>query len=176
MVDALNAKEPITPWYRVGMVWMIIAIPLTAVVLGVVLITLSVVTYDGLVVDDYYKHGKEINLVLARDHEASRLGVSAELSFDLVKREFAVTVDRGGKDIDLNTARIRFMHPTRAGEDKSVTIDAEHTGMATTVALPPLAAGRWIIELGTEAWRLVGTIRLPEQTSIRLLPQTYQGS
>ena len=44
-------------WYQEGYVWLVIAIPGLAVVMGVVLITLASTSFDGLVADDYYKKG-----------------------------------------------------------------------------------------------------------------------
>ena len=52
------------PWYRVPFVWLLISVPATSVVLGAIMITLAVLTDDGLVIDDYYQHGKHINQVL----------------------------------------------------------------------------------------------------------------
>ena len=54
-------------WKQEPMVWLLIAIPLSAVIMGVVIITLAINSYSGLVVDDYYKKGKHINRVIARD-------------------------------------------------------------------------------------------------------------
>ena len=60
---------------------MVLAIPAAAVVVGVVMLVLANVTWDGLVVDDYYRRGLEINRSLARDAEASRLGLRASVAF-----------------------------------------------------------------------------------------------
>ena len=66
-------------WYRHPMVWMVIAIPASAVIVGSILLTLSITTFDGLVEDDYYKKGKEINQVLERDEFALEKEISAEV-------------------------------------------------------------------------------------------------
>ena len=49
------------------MVWMIIMIPFSAVVMGGVMLTLAVSSDDGLVTDDYYRKGLQINRTLERD-------------------------------------------------------------------------------------------------------------
>ncbi len=64
-------------WKREPLVWMLIAIPFSAVIMGVVMITLAIQSWSGLVVDDYYKKGKQINRVLARDKFAYELGLAA---------------------------------------------------------------------------------------------------
>ena len=70
-------------WKREPLVWMLIAIPLSAVIMGVVMITLAIQSYSGLVVDDYYKKGKQINRVLARDKFAYELGLAAGFKLKL---------------------------------------------------------------------------------------------
>jgi hypothetical protein len=55
------------PWHRQPWVWLLIALPMSAVIGGMVTLYIAVTTSDGLVVDDYYRRGKAINLDLARD-------------------------------------------------------------------------------------------------------------
>ena len=52
------------PWYKVPFVWLVVGIPLSAVIMGGVILYFSIVSFDGLVVDDYYTEGKKINRVL----------------------------------------------------------------------------------------------------------------
>ena len=76
-----NAGSGPNPWHREPLVWMVLAIPAAAVVAGAVMLVLANATWDGLVADDYYKRGLEINRSLARDEEAVRLGIHASLAF-----------------------------------------------------------------------------------------------
>ena len=55
----------------------LIGIPLSAVIMGIVMLTLAIQSWSGLVVDDYYRKGKQINRVLARDKLAYELGLAA---------------------------------------------------------------------------------------------------
>ncbi len=59
------------PWHRQFWPWVLIAIPATTVVACAVMITLAIVTDDGLVSDDYYREGLAINKKI----EASKDGV-----------------------------------------------------------------------------------------------------
>ena len=77
---ATNSSHP-SPWYREPLVWMVVAIPAAAVIAGAVLLVLANATWDGLVADDYYERGMQINRSLARDAEATRLGLEAVISF-----------------------------------------------------------------------------------------------
>lgn len=74
-------KQPIT-WYREPWLWLVILIPASAVVMGILAISLSFVSYDGLVVDDYYKRGLEINRDLARDRAAANYALGARVVLD----------------------------------------------------------------------------------------------
>ena len=48
-----NDSWPKRPWHKEPYVWMLLAIPGSAVAMGVVLLNLATSTYDGLVSDDY---------------------------------------------------------------------------------------------------------------------------
>ena len=72
-------REPPALWYREPLVWMVIAIPASSVVFGIFMLVVSIQSYDGLLVDDYYKRGMEINRVLDRDRAAARHGMSAQV-------------------------------------------------------------------------------------------------
>jgi len=63
-IDSATSSQ-VRHWKKEPFVWMIIAIPSSAIIMGVVIITLAIQSWSGLVVDDYYRKGKQINLVLA---------------------------------------------------------------------------------------------------------------
>ena len=49
------------PWYQQGWPWLLIALPASAVVGGILTIIIAVESPNALVVDDYYKQGLAIN-------------------------------------------------------------------------------------------------------------------
>ena len=59
----MNNVDQKSSWYRMPLVWMLILIPGSAVIMGVVMIWLAISNEDGLVADDYYKQGKTIIVV-----------------------------------------------------------------------------------------------------------------
>ena len=71
------------PWYREPFVWLVILFPASAVIGGMITISLAISSDDGLVVDDYYKRGLEINRTLERDKAAARHGIQATLGFNV---------------------------------------------------------------------------------------------
>ena len=42
----LGARHKASIWYREPMVWLVILIPFSAVIMGAILLTLSIMTYD----------------------------------------------------------------------------------------------------------------------------------
>ncbi len=150
------------PWYREKMVWMLIAVPMSAVIMGVFMITTSVVTWDGLVVDDYYKRGKEINRVLDRDRFASRHGMSAVVDWDPESGKVLLAMDSRQPVERQVPVRLSFVHPTRSGLDRQVDLapgpDGNHHGLVPA----QMVQGEWILQLETEQWRLVGRTRLEQ--------------
>lgn len=155
----MNESAACRPWYRERMVWMLICIPLSAVVMGVIMITLAVRTWDGLVVDDYYKHGKEINRVLDRDHRASKLGLSANLVMDLALQKVSVGVSAENGDPGTGPVTLRMLHPTQAGFDFETQLalgpDGRYHGVTKA-----LRESDWIVQLDTSNWRLNKRIRV----------------
>ena len=95
-MTAMSIKMPTKPWYKEPWPWVLIAIPFSAVIMGVVLITLALESEDGLVVDDYYWKGKQINQVLEiiesgklnRDHYAT--GIAYLLLYLVYKLDYLV--------------------------------------------------------------------------------------
>ena len=157
------------PWYKQPLVWMLVAIPCSAVVMGIVMIHLAVSTEDGLVVDDYYKYGKQINRVLRRDHAARAMGVSGVLS---------VAPDRGVVRLTMNSTprgqparlKLRLLHATRRGFDQILVLSRTADGPYGGKLDKPMAPGNWNVELGNETWRITGRMNIPRQQSVRLMP------
>jgi hypothetical protein len=156
------------PWHRQPWVWLLIALPMTAVIGGMVTIYIAVTTSDGLVVDDYYRRGKAINLDLARDRAAAGHQLQARLAIDL--RYQRVTLNLQAQDYELPAVvTLAIMHPTRAGHDQMVQLQLVDAGRyAGTVS--GLAQGRWLVQLSADDWRLSGVLYLPQAEPFVLLP------
>ena len=138
---------------------MVLAIPATAVIAGAVMLVLANMTWDGLVADDYYKRGMQINRSLARDAEATRLGLGATLAFPApgvveARLAGAAPTPRGDRLI------LRFARAARAGADVRVLLIRGGGGVwrGSVPALPP---GKWYVEIGNERWRLTAPVRMP---------------
>lgn len=158
--------EPLPePWYRHKLVWMLIAIPSSAVVFGIGMLTLAIQSDDGLVEDDYYKHGKEINRVLKRDQAAALYGLRADVTLE--QTSLLIQLASQALPKPPATLQVKFLHATRAGNDALIQI--EHAGDGSYRAeLPELAAGRWHIQLEADNWRLTGEFMIPGDRRLKL--------
>lgn len=165
-MTALTTRVAAEPWYRQPMVWLIIAIPLSSVVMGGVLLWLSISTYDGLVADDYYKRGLEINRVLDRDRVAARLGLNADVRLDAGGTRLVLSA--GGADFTPPARLVLTLsYATRAGRDRRVTLTQVSPGDYAGPLLE-LDAGRWYVQAATEAWRITGILDVPGSGRLEL--------
>lgn len=153
-------------WYRQPLVWMLIAIPLSAVLGGISMIYLAITTDDGLVNDDYYRYGKQINLVLERDIEARRLGLHAQLDFNPQTGTVAVHLDGDKTALPANIT-LSLLHATRANHDQHIklvlTPNQNYHGL-----IEQLIPGKWYVQLHTQQWRLSSKLQYPGQTRLDL--------
>lgn len=144
------------------------SLPATAVIAGIATIWIAIESDDGLVVDDYYKQGLAIQITLDRAREAGRLGLSADLRFDSETLALGLSSSNGAPLPE--ALFVTLTHPTQGGMDQSLSLVGQ--GGTYTAALKPLPMGRWNILLEDESrsWRLTGTIHLPTETTVRLIP------
>lgn len=165
----MNPQPPVhaRPWYREAMVWMVIAIPLTSVFTGFTLLYLAETTKDGMVVDDYYRKGKEINMLLARDQAAARYGLRADLRLDGAAQQVRVALRAAHAPLPV-VVRLRWLHATRAGFDR--TQEFTLAAGAYQAPIPELVPGHWYLQLEADDWRLQGSMRLPGDARVELLP------
>jgi uncharacterized protein len=65
MNDIEASKVLPRPWWKFGLVWMVIAGPALVVLAGIATVWLAARTPDPVVAEDYYRRGVEINKTLA---------------------------------------------------------------------------------------------------------------
>jgi hypothetical protein len=157
----MHAQTP-NPWYREPWPWLLMIMPLTAVIAGSITLWLAASTADGLVVGDYYKAGLAINQVIERDRWARQHGVRAR-------------IERAGDRLYLHlgadspmaprVVSARFVHPTHQGHDRTILFlpDAA-AGIGTySAAMPSLLDGKWHVQIEEPQgkWRLTGVVYTP---------------
>lgn len=167
----MKTAAPKSVWYREPLVWMVIAIPFTAVAMGVLILVLAIRSDDGLVVDDYYRQGKQINRVLARDRAAAARGVQGRVELDDARQQVLIRLTATDPAAIPDPVELKFLHATRGGFDKIMVLARDADG-AYRAPLPTLAPGRWNLQLSAQDWRLTGTLGVPGESTIALQPVT----
>ncbi len=145
------------PWYRQRWPWLLMIAPATAFAGGVVTFYLAVRSADPLVVDDYYRQGKAINLVLDRDRHASELGLAAVVASRGAGLSVTLTA-RDGAPLPAQLT-LRLSHATRAELDRvAVVPGSSERGVYRRDDLALPGDGRWNVQIEPpdRAWRLVG--------------------
>lgn len=169
----MNAHKPKLPWYREPWVWLLIALPMTAVIGGMITIYLAVSTSDGLVVDDYYKRGKAINRDLARDAAALHYQLSASIDIDLRVNHVQLLL-QGNVAALPGTMTLSLLHPTKAGFDQMIVLQHAGDGLYTG-PVDELTRGNWYLQLEADDWRLSGSMQMPQTETTVLLPLDVDG-
>lgn len=154
---AHTMTEPPVPWYRQLWPWLLMLMPACAVVGGVITFWLAATTNNSLVVDDYYREGRTINMQLARDEAASSMGLSGALSREADAAVLQLQSAAGAALPPFVTVRV--LHATRSELDLTLTLAAEGGGLYRSRQQGLPEAGRWnvMIEDPDRRWRLTGS-------------------
>lgn len=161
-------NEDISPWWRQPWPWFLMALPMAAVVGGIVTIWLATRDADSLVSDDYYKEGLAIRQVLDRDAKAKVLGIGADLSAQGTQLQARLA---GRLDTLPPALTLHLIHPTRAEQDKTLNLQPGPDGIYHAI-LPILPAGmrQIVLEPSDRSWRLTGEWRSPFTERLILRP------
>jgi hypothetical protein len=151
----MSSTMPVLPWYRQLWPWLLMLMPATAVVGGVITFWLATQTTDSLVVDDYYREGKAINRQLARDRIAAELGLAGSLERGPDGRAL-LRLTAAVRGVLPPEVTVRLVHATRAELDVTLALSADGSGSYTAPQARLPAAGRWniLIEDPDRGWRL----------------------
>lgn len=162
--------HPVTPWYKQFWPWFLIGLLLSAITVSTTFAVFSVRSFDGMVQEDYYEHGKAINMVLAKQQRAADLGLEARLRIDPLTSD--VVLDLGG-DIRPERLVLKLIFPTEDDRDQEFVLEHVREGRYLAQA-PDNLRYRWYLQLQPAGddpeWRLVGEARFPDEGSIALTP------
>lgn len=160
-----QSAQQTSHWWREPMVWLIIALPLAAVVASLITWWIAARDADALVAEDYYKQGMAIHQTLEREARAAALGLAAELQVQ--DDELSVRL-QGRLDRYPERLQLILVHPTRQERDLELVLPAYALGEYRAV-LPRLPAGqrRFILQPAEQDWRITGRAAVPF-SSLRL--------
>jgi len=159
------------PLWKTPVMWLVIGLPLVAVIAGVSLVVIAVRSGGADVVRDDVRRVSQIQTTdLGPDQQARALGLSAVLRIDEgVIEVIPVTGDFARKA----PLRLLLQHPAQTAGDIQLELAATDAGWRLEQAIDD--GHDWIVELsaGDGGWRLHG--RLPKQQhATRLAPSLAQ--
>lgn len=148
-------------WYKEPWPWILMAGPAIVVVAATATFFIAKTNNSDLVIDDYYKDGKYINLQIERDQGAQKRNIQAQVLIS--PSNDAAKVFISGDFNPKEKINILFMHPARQADDQTVTLQAGSGGLsgdkyeyhAVFKPLPPAkhwyvrvedADGKWRVE------------------------------
>lgn len=175
------------PWFKQPFVWMVIGIPLSSVIVGMIMLWLSIVSFDGMVADDYYKRGLQINRVLDRERAALHAELDGTLTLQATMSRLSLRSAKIGFQLP-DAVQVQMSFATSAGQDEVFTMTRSADTKTYRGPALGLPQGRWYVYVtskaiaegggaddraddGSDGWRLGGTLSTPGAGVVRLHPQ-----
>ncbi|OED40818.1 hypothetical protein ACH42_15730 [Endozoicomonas sp. (ex Bugula neritina AB1)] len=140
-------QEPFTPWHKEPWAWYIVAVLLVTFCWGGVQLYTAFTYQDSVVIADYYKEGKSINLDMTRLKEARQLGIKVELSIDDLIGEVRVHVQGDVKKWP-DQLKLSFLSPVFEDQDRFIDLRRSVSG-AYVGQIDEAIAGRYYLQLET---------------------------
>ena len=141
-------REPISHWYREPWAWFIVGVIAVTVIWGSAQITIAVKHGDEVVVDDYYRVGKAINLDLSRDQRAADQQLEAVIT---VNGDNSLLVNMTGQLSQWPKQLLLRLIPAARNIDQDVLplLQTPHTPSAYTGKVQRVPEGRYYVQLET---------------------------
>lgn len=158
-----------TPWYKHFWPWFLMFFPVATIIACIGLVVFAVGNGPDMVVDDYYKKGKAINLELSKFDKAKALYLHGDLTADTDFVKFAFTKGDYSK---VTALKASFYHRTIKKYDFNVNLLANANGEFTAI-LENAHPGAYtiFIEPMDGSWKLKEKLQLPSDTVIKVSPE-----
>ncbi|NMM41780.1 FixH family protein [Pseudoalteromonas arctica] len=158
-----------TPWYKNFWPWFLIFFPLVAIIGCISLFITAIGNGPDMVVDDYYKKGKAINLELSKFNKAKALYLHGELTVDSDKISFKFNK---GDSSNIHALKLSFYHRTIQDHDFAIHLTPNANGEFTAIIAPFINGAYTVfIEPTDGSWKLKENITLPHEQSIAISPE-----
>ena len=154
--------ETTRPWYREPFVWLLIALPLSAVIASISTAIIAVKGADSLVADNYYRRGLAINQDTLAVDAAHTLGIRAHITVRAAQIEMRLDAP---PSIVGTALTLSLHHPADSRLDQELKL--HYVGQRRYLAaLNVRHHGYWYVDISptTQAsWILKGQLELPYQ-------------
>ncbi|MFD2166600.1 FixH family protein [Thalassotalea euphylliae] len=156
-----------TPWYKEPWAWLVFFLPFSAVVAGITTFIIANTNPDDLVVGDYYKKGKSINLEVSKVKEAQKLG----MKFGLKLKNSELIIKPMGIEKTFPLLNANFYHPTLKERDFYLALTPDGSGNFRHT-FDHDVSGKWQVTITSfeNTWKVQSTIALPQSDFIELIP------
>ncbi|WP_417655758.1 FixH family protein [Pseudidiomarina aestuarii] len=162
----------VKPWYKQFWPWFLMGLPFSVIIAMIITLTIASQYGDNpMVVDDYYKKGRGINVQVEKVQVAQQLNIS--FSFQHTTEQFTLAY-ASGAPAELTALRVSFYHSTLSQRDFEQVVTADAEGVFRG-QLPAELEGKWTVTVTPfdNAWRLSQSIQLPTVRALTLKPLTY---
>lgn len=162
-----------TSWYKEPWAWLVFFLPFSAVVAGIATFIIANDEPDALVVGDYYKKGKAINIELSKVKHAQKLGMKFELKFD----NNELIIKPTGIEKVFPLLNVNFYHPTQAEKDFYVALTPDGNGYFRK-SFDQNLLGKWKLTISPfeDSWKIQQTVYLPQQDFISIIPNPAEAN
>ncbi|GHE83867.1 FixH family protein [Thalassotalea profundi] len=160
-------------WYKEPWAWLVFILPFTAVVAGIATFIIANSAPDALVVGDYYKKGKAINLELTKVKLAQKLG----MKFALQLQDNQLIIKPTGIEKKFPLLNVNFYHPTLEDKDFYLALTPDGNGYFRH-KFDESITGKWRITLTSfeDTWKIQNVITLPQSQFIDLIPDPIEAN
>jgi hypothetical protein len=155
-------------WYKQFWPWFLIIVPLTSMVLSFTMMRFAFNTQDSMVIDDYYKEGRGINLQIQKIERAKILNIStlAQVNESSISVSFVSGSPEAGQVLTLD-----FIHATQDFKDFTVTLLRDATG-TYRAPIDNNINGKWQVSLHPQdqEWKINKELSFPQKDPFILAP------
>ena len=160
-------------WYKEPWAWLVFILPLSAVVAGITTLIIANTDADPLVVGDYYKKGKAINVELSKVKLAQKLGIR----FQLKAADGEIVLRPTGIEKKFAMVNAHFYHATQEHKDFTVALTPDANGNLRASVENELD-GKWRITITTfnAEWKIDNKVSLPQSGFIAFEPDLSEAN
>jgi hypothetical protein len=157
-----------TPWYKNFWPWFLIFFPSAAIIGCISLFITAIGNGPDMVVDDYYKKGKAINLELSKFEKAKSLYLFGDLNVTNERVSFKFTK---GDTSNVHALKLSFYHRTIKANDFEATL-TPNANKEFTALLDNYTEGAYSIFIVPidGSWKLKENIILPTTHTVSVTP------